>query len=259
MKKLNTIKQILKRSLKRKIKITESLLVIFLITGGVTHSFTIVGDINQNRDIVDENKFTEFNSTIIENGIGFVGDANEINTKKNGVIIKSENSKIWNISKIENGEDYGMIGINGGIGINFGSKWKVTEFDGIKDSISGEKGIFNKGNYGMGAVSTEADKSSILSNHGLIKNNGKYGMYIEANGINTEVFAENKGYKITYSELGYILNENQTLIDSYENIEDTNKYYEKINESLDGIANSNNYGMAGLAVNGGVSNQKIMD
>lgn len=256
MKKLNTIKQILKRSLKRKIKITESLLVIFLITGGVTHSFTIVGDINQNRDIVDENKFTEFNSTIIENGIGFVGDANEINTKKNGVIIKSENSKIWNISKIENGEDYGMIGINGGIGINFGSKWKVTEFDGIKDSISGEKGIFNKGNYGMGAVSTEADKSSILSNHGLIKNNGKYGMYIEANGINTEVFAENKGYKITYSELGYILNENQTLIDSYENIEDTNKYYEKINESLDGIANSNNYGMAGLAVNGGVSNQK---
>lgn len=246
----------LKKSLKRKMKVTESLLIIFLMTGGITFSYPLVGDIISDRSIIDENNFTEFNSTIIENGIGFVGDANEINTKKNGVIIKSENSKIWNISKIENGEDYGMIGINGGIGINFGSKWKVTEFDGIKNSISGEKGIFNKGNYGMGAVSTEANKSSILSNHGLIKNKGKYGMYIEANGINTEVFAENKGYKITYSELGYILNENQTLIDSYENIEDTSKYYEKINESLDGIANSNNYGMAGLAVNGGVSNQK---
>lgn len=246
----------LKKSLKRKMKVTKSLLIIFLITGGITFSYPLAGDIISNRTIIDENNFTEFNSTIVENGIGFVGDTNEINSKKNGVIIKSENSKIWNISKIENSEDYGMIGINGGVGINLGSNWKITELDGIENSISGEKGIFNKGNYGMGAVSTETNKSSILSNYGLIKNNGKYGMYIEANGTNTEVFAENKGYKITYSELGYVLNENQILIDSYENIEGTSKYYEKINESLDGIANSNNYGMAGLAVNGGVLNQK---
>ncbi|MGL5570767.1 autotransporter outer membrane beta-barrel domain-containing protein [Cetobacterium sp.] len=255
MKEISENYKFLKRILKKKIRVTESLLIIYLMTGGITFSSSIIGDINYAKDIVDENRFTEFNSTIIEEGMGSVGDSTEINTKKNGVVVKNKNSKIWNISKIENSEDYGMISINGGIAINLASKWKVSEFDGTQNLISGEKWIFNNGKYGMAAVSNEANEKSIILNQGLIKNAGNYGMYIEADGISTEVFGQNEGSRITYSVLGYILNENQNLIDSYENIKEENKYYEKINEALDGVFNSKNYGMASLSLNGGVSNQ----
>ncbi|MGL4898082.1 MAG: hypothetical protein ACRC31_06630, partial [Cetobacterium sp.] len=250
MKEISENYKFLKRILKKKIRVTESLLIIYLMTGGITFSSSIIGDINYAKDIVDENRFTEFNSTIIEEGMGSVGDSTEINTKKNGVVVKNKNSKIWNISKIENSEDYGMISINGGIAINLASKWKVSEFDGTQNLISGEKWIFNNGKYGMAAVSNEANEKSIILNQGLIKNAGNYGMYIEADGISTEVFGQNEGSRITYSVLGYILNENQNLIDSYENIKEENKYYEKINEALDGVFNSKNYGMASLSLNG---------
>lgn len=248
---------VLKRNLKRKLRITESLLIAFLITGGVSFAVPVIGDIKSDRDVIDENKFTEKNSTVIDGDSGVVIDASEISSKINGVIIKNSPSKIWNISKIENSGDYGMVAINGGTGINFGSRWWTDEIDNVRSSSSGEKGIFNKKSYGMVAVTDRGGEKSIISNHGLVENSGDYGMYSEANGIDTKVFSQNKGYSIDYYIAGYRLgDEGIDSIDKYSDIKDSDKFYEKIEKSLDGISNAGKYGMATLSLNGGISNQK---
>lgn len=257
MKKLNTIKQILKRSLKRKIKITESLLVIFLITGGITYSLPIVvGDINSERVEINESSFNNTNSTIyINDRVIDSNDTVEINIKDNGVVIK-ENLKIWNEAKIESLKNYGMLSLNGGVAINFGSTWEKSEFFYNNKSFnSAEKGIFNNGNYGMAAISNEKNSESIVLNFGLIKNNGDFGMYVEADGENTESFGKNEGHRIINSIVLYKLGFEGNLKDRYEEIGEASKLVEEKESSKDGVSNNGNYGMVALSLNGGNASQ----
>lgn len=257
MKNLNNISNIVKRSLKRRVKITESLLVVFLVTGGVAYSLPIIGDINSERVEIDENLFNKTNSTIyINDRVIDNNDIVEINSKENGVVIK-EKLKIWNIAKIENLKNYGMLSTNGGVAINFGSTWEQSEFFyGNKEIFnSSEKGIFNKENYGMAAINNKSNSESIISNFGLIQNGKNYGMYVETNGEDTKVLGQNKGYHINFSIIGYILNEDGNIVNDYEDIKNFEKFCEEINKSLDGTSNKGNYGMAALSLNKGISKQ----
>ena len=270
MKKLTNISSIVKRSLKRKVKITESLLVIFLITGGVT---TLSSEsLNDDYGIIIEdgevevNFFSSWESKYLVNNLvskyenknssiknlGDYGMAAITRTSING------ETKILNRGLIENGKNYGMyvesIGKNTkSVGVNEGYKLflKGTEYklnnsylednyDDIDNKLKeGEyletikDGVKNLGDYGMVALSKKGGEA-IQINRGLVENAKNYGMFAEA--------IESNGIK-TIAEIINLGGENSIFYS--ERIKDYGIASNIKNES--GVKNLGDYGMNGVS------------
>ena len=247
MKNLNDTYSLLKRFLKRKTKITEALLVVFLITGGVgfayspdtyspdehlvleafnPHGIHLVNGNAETGETIDsthgnwlENvgliKGTTKAGTLSTHG-GKVINTGTIDSSNTGAgmvalgIGRMDNSLAWNRGIIENTGDYGILAVNGGIGINTAGDWETTQTTTgnpptkIQTTFGKGHGIKNDGNYGMAAYANHTaidyDKYednderrpqppsqkpySALYNSGLVANTGDYGMYVEADGTN---------------------------------------------------------------------------
>ena len=263
MKNLNNISNIVKRSLKRRVKITESLLVVFLVTGGVSLAFEDYGVLAGSGEFrtnylstwetqcfeegeLSKNK-NKNNSINKEGNYGMAAITTDLSGEKN-------EAKILNKGLINNGGNYGMyveaigensisIGINEGYVLNFrGTNYRLNDLE-LKDNyeeIAGKSkiaeeveiasdGIKNSGNYGMYVLGRDGGEG-VQINKGLIENGKNYGMYAEATS-NSQAKITNMGGE------GNIF------------------FTEKINdcgvasniESKNGIQNNGTHGMSGLS------------
>lgn len=265
MKKLNTIKQILKRSLKRKIKITESLLVIFLITGGITYS---IEKSNEDYGILIENGGIKVNFLSSWESKYFEKDQiseeksknNSIDNKGNygmAAITKGDSetyikTEVLNKGVIENRKNYGIyveatgknkeaLGINEGYNLKLvGSLYELNGKE-LKENYSENEsslakiiqilkdGVTNNGDYGLVAISKENGKAKQI-NKGLVANNGDYGIHAESLNSNSKIINLGGIGKVFYAE-------------------EINKEYGSLSiiESMNGVMNSGKYGMSGIS------------
>lgn len=280
MKKLTNISNAVKRNLKRKVKITESLLVIFLITGGVTFSGEIAGEnygvIIENGGVrvnflsswevknLEKNTITEYKSA--NNSIKNLGDYGMAGITNDS---QSGKTKILNRGLIENGNNYGMYVESTGqntksIGINEGYKLFLKEtiyilneskLESSYDEIANElkeleclvdirDGVKNLGDYGMAALSKKGGEAKQI-NKGLVENGKNYGMYakaVESDGIETIAEIVNLG--------------GESLIFYSDRINDYGVGSNTKNEN--GIKNQGDYGMSGLS-NGKFTEVKVLN
>ena len=263
MKNLKNIFDIVKRSLKRRVKITESLLVIFLITGGVSLAFDDYGVLAGSGEFrtnylsswktqyFEKGELSENNNknnSIKNNGnYGMAAITNDLSGEKN-------KTKILNKGLINNGGNYGMyteaigensisIGINEGYILNFrGTNYILNglELKGNYEEIDGKSkleeyvktvndGIKNSGNYGIVALGRDGGEG-IQINKGLIENGKNYGMYAEAT-YNSQAKITNTG-----GEGNIFFTEKIRDYGVASNI-----------ESKNGIKNDGSHGMSGLS------------
>ncbi|WP_330111381.1 autotransporter outer membrane beta-barrel domain-containing protein [Cetobacterium somerae] len=281
MKGLNNTDSLLKRFLKRKVKITESLIVGFLITGGIAfaspNSNLFLEELVSTRNIYEEGR-------VATNGSKVENEEDEVinNTVEGpGLMALGIHSEAINKGLIENNGNYGIKVENGGVGINKGGNFSYATIG--RDEEIKNLGIKNTGDYGMAAYANhdklnekypeyypahpkmEARPSSSLhqesyaaiENEGLVANNGSYGMYVEADGTFNHLaptgngneygpavaIGENRGgtSTITYTE-----KENEKSKSPH------NGQYSQAN----GVKNTGDYGMVAVAKDRALAVQK---
>lgn len=207
MKGLNNTDSLLKRFFKRKVKITEGVIVAFLISGSIAFASTAsnlfledVGSVRNGHDdrvaIRGEVVFNDEHEIIGKSveGPGLVAL---------GIGRYGRPSLAINAGLIESTGDYGILVANGGVGINFGGEFSNANID--RDMEIKNLGIKNTGNYGMAAYANHKRLSEYypgynpnddverrpypqqrpiaeIKNFGLVANDGDYGMYVEADG-----------------------------------------------------------------------------
>lgn len=291
MKGLNNTDSLLKRFFKRKVKITEGVIVAFLISGSIAFASTasnlFLEDVGSVRNGHDD-RVAIRGEVVFNDEHDIIGNTAGPGLVALGIGHNGRPSLAINAGLIESTGDYGILVANGGVGINFGGEFSNANID--RDMEIKNLGIKNTGNYGMAAYANHKRLSeeypeyypghnpnddmerrpypqqrpiAEIKNFGLVANDGDYGMYVEADGTFNRPNPDN----IDFIDNGYehapaIANgENRggtsttTIVFSGEEEERFGRPHNGQYSSTNGVMNTGDYGMVAKAINNAEATQ----
>lgn len=291
MKGLNNTDSLLKRFFKRKVKITEGVIVAFLISGSIAFASTasnlFLEDAGSVRNGHDD-RVAIRGEVVFNDEHDIIGNTAGPGLVALGIGHNGRPSLAINAGLIESTGDYGILVANGGVGINFGGEFSNANID--RDMEIKNLGIKNTGNYGMAAYANHKRLSeeypeyypghspnddmerrpypqqrpiAEIKNFGLVANDGDYGMYVEADGTFNRPNPDN----IDFIDNGYehapaIANgENRggtsttTIVFSGEEDERFGRPHNGQYSSTNGVMNTGDYGMVAKAINNAEATQ----
>lgn len=291
MKGLNNTDSLLKRFFKRKVKITEGVIVAFLISGSIAFASTasnlFLEDVGSVRNGHDD-RVAIRGEVVFNDEHDIIGNTAGPGLVALGIGHDGRPSLAINAGLIESTGDYGILVANGGVGINLGGEFSNANID--RDMEIKNLGIKNTGNYGMAAYANHKRLTeeypeyypghnpnddterrlhpnqrpiAEIKNFGLVANDGDYGMYVEADGTFNRPNPDN----IDFIDNGYehapaIANgENRggtsttTIVFSGEEEERFGRPHNGQYSSTNGVMNTGDYGMVAKAINNAEATQ----